>query len=212
MTNSSNNLNTSNGLTRSQGSLPSCPSLSGEMEKVMMSRKISSTSLYEQTNVFSQDSILPSMNRFINSINHMNHVVMVPSKLFDFEAEEQMDANDSKSIHSLGSDDGTLSHSSSVASNLVTFEVPASVSSSPDSVSPQPVAPVTNNITLYDNYRMLMQAKEELLWGSAVSSSLDDSPISAQFRANLRQLNILLTQFAEMADFLTNKYQNLYEN
>ena len=217
MTNSSANLTSVtssaslNGVMKKSGSLSNCPSLSGEMENVI-NRKTSSTSLYEQSNAFSQDSILPNMNRFINSINHMNHVVMIPSKLYDFEGDEPVDSGcDTKSVHSLSSDEGgsSLSHSSSISSNLVTFEVaPSDTANNTSAISSD-----TNGSTLYDNYRMLIQAKEELLWGTSANSEEQvDTHQSVQFRHNLNQLNMLLTQFADMADFLTSKYQTMYEN
>lgn len=181
------------------------------MEKVI-NRKISSTSLYEQSNAFSQDSLLPNMSRFINSINNMNHVVMVPSKLYDQESDEPVEAiSDNKSVHSLSSDDGasSLSHSSSIDSNLVSFEVPSNDSSGalPGNTGHVGV------LTLYDQYRMLMQAKEELMWGTSVNRGEQiDSPLSVQFRSTVNQLNSLLGQFSDMAEFLTTKYQGMYEN
>jgi len=200
-----------------------------EMEKIGIPRKISSISLYEQANLaFSQDSILPSMSRFINSINNMSHVVMIPSKLHDFECEDGGDLNDAKSV---ASDEGsTLSSSSSVSSNLINL-----ANSNPDNLSS------TGQTSLYDSYRMLIQAKDDLLWGFKDQKLMDkskeidqnnnninkddednkenkkdedivDNQIINQFRSNIQQLNTLLNNFSEMAEYIQDKYKTVYEN
>lgn len=200
-----------------------------EMEKIGIPRKISSISLYDQANLsYAQDSILPSISKFINTINSMSQIIMVPSKLHDFECEES-DLNDTKSVSS--DDSSSLSGSSSVSSNLLNL-----ANSNTDN-------PLSNgSTTLYDSYRMLMQVKEDLLWGfkdqklSQSKQNLDqnnnqvkneekenkdekeekddfnDNQIINQFRSNVQQLNTLLNNFSEMAEFLTNKYQTVYEN
>lgn len=199
-----------------------------EMEKIGIPRKISSISLYDQANLsYAQDSILPSISKFINTINAMSQIIMVPSKLHDFECEES-DLNDSKSVSS--DDSASLSGSSSVSSNLLNL-----ANSNTDN-------PLSNGTTtLYDSYRMLMQVKEDLLWGfkdQKLSQSkqqldqnnnqvkdeekenkdekdendLNDNQIINQFRSNVQQLNTLLKNFSEMAEFLTNKYQTVYES
>lgn len=204
-----------------------------EIEKIGIPRKISSISLYDQaTLAYAQDSILPSISRFINSINTMNHVIMVPSKLHDFECEEAGDLNDAKSV---ASDEGSLSSSSSVSSNLINL-----ANSNPEHSS------LTGATSLYDSYRMLIQAKDDILWGfkeekpsskpvvaakevdannnsvnaakeeekenKQTDEELADSQIINQFRSNIQQLNSLLNNFSEMADYLTNKYKTVYEN
>lgn len=204
-----------------------------EIEKIGIPRKISSISLYDQASLaFAQDSILPSISRFINSINNMNHVIMIPSKLHDFECEEAGDLNDAKSV---ASDEGSLTSSSSVSSNLLNL-----ANSNPEHSS------LTGATSLYDSYRMLIQAKDDVLWGFSKDEKLNSKPaakevdqnnnsVSAakedtekenktaeedladnqiinQFRSNIQQLNSLLNNFSEMADYLTNKYKTVYEN
>ena len=200
-----------------------------EIEKIGIPRKISSISLYDQASLaYAQDSILPSISRFINSINNMNHVIMVPSKLHDFECEDAGDLNDAKSV---ASDEGSLSSSSSVSSNLINL-----ANSNPEHSS------LTGATSLYDSYRMLIQAKDDVLWGfkdeklaskpaakevdqnnnsvkpeedkenKTADEDLADNQIINQFRNNIQQLNTLLNNFSEMADFLTSKYKTVYEN
>lgn len=196
-----------------------------EIEKIGIPRKISSISLYDQASLnYAQDSILPSISRFINSINNMNHVIMVPSKLHDFECEDAGDLNDTKSV---ASDEGSLSSSSSVSSNLINL-----ANSNPEHSS------LTGATSLYDSYRMLIQAKDDLTWGfkeekpskpavkevdannnsvedkenKQTDDELADNQIINQFRSNIQQLNSLLNNFSEMADYLTNKYKTVYEN
>ena len=194
-----------------------------EIEKIGIPRKISSISLYDQASFgYAQDSILPSISKFVNTINAMSHIIMIPSKLHDFECEQESDLNDTKSI---SSDDGSLSSSSSVSSNLTNL-----ANSNPENSN------LTNGTTtLYDSYRMLMQAQTDLLWGfkeqhqkqqqqtldqnnnlAAKEENKDDeivdNQIITQFRNNIQQLNTLLNNFSEMAEFLTNKYQTVYEN
>ena len=202
-----------------------CERSQTDKKNSMASRKISSTSFYEESNQCSNESILPSMNRFINSINNMTSVVMFPSKLYDYEGEEEQkkqekekEAMDSKSVHSLSSEEDSLSHSSSVSSNLMSLEstgTNTATASSDDSgiqheqqQQPQQSA----NSSLYDSYRMLIQAKEQLLWGTNARDDEDDSPLSAQFRESLSEMNRLLTQFADLAEQISDKYQNQYEN
>lgn len=198
-----------------------------EIEKIGIPRKISSISLYDQASLaYAQDSILPSISRFINSINTMNHVIMVPSKLHDFECEEAGDLNDAKSV---ASEEGSLSSSSSVSSNLINL-----ANSNPEHSS------LPGATSLYDSYRMLIQAKDDVLWGfnneklaskpaakevdqnnnlkeddkerKTAEEDLADNQIINQFRSNIQQLNSLLNNFSEMADYLTTKYKTVYEN
>jgi len=202
-----------------------------ETEKIGLPRKISSISLYDQANLaFAQDSIIPGISRFINSINNMNQTILIPSKLHDFECEESGDLNDAKSVIS---DDGSLSSSSSVSSNLINL-----ANSNPET------SELSSGTSLYDSYKMLIQAKDDLLWGFKTDHSLDnqkqvtaavvdqnnnemekgqdnstsnkddisDSQIITQFRNNIQQLNTLLSNFSEMAEFLTSKYQTVYES
>jgi len=196
-----------------------------EMEKIGLTRKISSISLYDQANLnYAQDSIIPSMSRFINSINNMSHTILIPSKLHDFECEESGDLNDAKSV---SSDEGSLSSSSSVSSNLINL-----ANSNPET------SPLSNGASLHDSYKMLIQAKDDLLWGfkpqqnETKSTTVDqnnnseekkddedredlndsNSQIINQFRNNIQQLNTLFNNFSEMAEFLTSKYQTVYES
>ena len=202
-----------------------------EMEKIGMTRKISSISLYDQANLsYAQDSIIPAMSKFINSINNMSHTILIPSKLHDFECEESGDLNDTKSV---SSDECSLTSSSSVSSNLINL-----ANSNPEASN------LSTGTSLYDSYKMLIQAKDDLLWGFKADGptldnqqkqqavvdqnnnieekskddkeedkdDLSDNQIINQFRSNIQQLNTLLNNFSEMAEFLTSKYQTVYES
>lgn len=139
-------------------------------------RKISSCSLYSSDhNLYSQESILFALNRFLKSIANMNDTVLVPCKLHDVVDDDQ----DEKSLTSLSSDDGLSSGALSA--------------------------------NLYDNYQMLNEAKEEILWGNNIKqSSNEDCEASPAFQLkyHIQHLQQLLNQFSDVANSITTKYQS----
>lgn len=72
-------------------------------------RKISSCSLHSSDHLYSQDSVLYALNRFLKTISNMNDTVLVPCKLHDVDEDQ-----DEKSLTSMSSDDGV----SSLTANL----------------------------------------------------------------------------------------------
>lgn len=62
-------------------------------------------------------------------------------------------------------------------------------------------------LNLYDAYRLIIDAKENLIWGKDTTLSHDDQ-LSKKFKYHLDSLNALVAHFAELADDLTIKYQN----
>jgi len=118
-------------------------------------RKISSSSLYADNYLISQDSIISSLNRFLQSVENMNEVVMVPSKLHDLKAD---------------------------------LKVNGSVDIS----------------DLYENYKMLVNFKNNILWGTGQSSE----NANPQFKHHLQRLHQLLNQYSDIANHLVNKYQS----
>lgn len=135
-------------------------------------RKISTAAMYDETTTdCGQESILSTMDRFFKSVNTMNSVVMVPSKLVDIDEDASED------------------------------EAPGSSASSTCS---EP----SSNANLYAAYRMLVDAKEDLIWRRDSNFSAEEMEQARQFKHHLEALNGLLTNFAKLADHLTEKYQN----
>lgn len=134
-------------------------------------RKISSCSLYTSDQLYSQESIMFALNRFLRSIANMNDTVLVPSKLHVLD-----DGQDEKSLTSLSSDDGM---SSGLSANL------------------------------FDNYQMLNEAKEEIMWGnnSKVQEPSEATP-GFQLKYHIQHLQQLLNQFSDVANSIATKYQS----
>ncbi|XP_015794088.1 mid1-interacting protein 1-like [Tetranychus urticae] len=89
---------------------------------------------------------------------------------------------DSKSIVSLCSDDGSTSSLGNSSSG---------------------------SGTLHDQYRMIIEAKEDILWGTNLRQpEPSEASISLQFKYHLQQLQQLLNQFADVANHLTAKYES----
>ena len=144
-------------------------------------RKTSTAVMYDATTTnCSHESLVFSIERFFKSVNTMNSIVMVPSKLVDLEddasdSEGSVDMSSTASVCSDGSDDTTSGQQGN----------------------------------LYNAYKMLVDAKEDLVW------SREDAPIpvpelpqAKQFKFHLDSLTSLLSEFSDLADHLTKKYQN----
>ncbi|XP_053203907.1 mid1-interacting protein 1-B-like [Panonychus citri] len=92
------------------------------------------------------------------------------------------DQLDSKSVMSLSSDDGSTSSLGNSS---------------------------TGSGTLHDQYRMIIEAKEDILWGTNLRQpEPSEASISLQFKYHLQQLQQLLNQFADVANHLTAKYES----
>ena len=99
----------------------------------------------------------------------------------------------------------TMSHVVMVPSRLLDVEneeeeVPASNAS--DSSSNSGAEP----LNMYDAYRLLMDAKEDLIWSRDTTLTNSDD-LSKKFKYHLNALNTLVAHFADLADELTVKYQ-----
>ncbi|RWS15229.1 mid1-interacting protein 1-B-like protein [Dinothrombium tinctorium] len=123
--------------------------------------------MYGDTVFCSHESFVSAMERFITSVDRMNHAVMVPSKLHDLE-----DNQDTRSVSSMSSDDGSY-----MGTNL------------------------------YDSYRMLVRAKEDMVWGVSEDNKNPNDPIEIQFRHHLQQLQHMLHQFSDLAEHISNRYK-----
>ena len=127
-------------------------------------------SMYDSRVKSSHESLLANLEKFMKAVNTMSHVVMVPSRLLDIEAEEE----------------AAVSSNASDTSSNSGFE---------------------QQLNLYDAYRLIIDAKENLIWGKDTTLQHDDQ-LSKKFKNHLDSLNALVAHFAELADDLTIKYQN----
>src|SRR6185503_10876768 len=81
-------------------------------------------------------------------------------------------------------------------------EIPSCASSASDDSSNSGF----ESLNLYDAYRVLIDAKENLIWNNSGETSHEDE-LSKKFKYHLDSLNALVANFAELADELTAKYQ-----
>ena len=61
-------------------------------------------------------------------------------------------------------------------------------------------------LNMYEAYRLLMDAKEDLIWSRDTTLTNNDD-LSKKFKYHLNALNGLVAHFADLADELTVKYQ-----
>ena len=155
-------------LSESQQKLRKISSTASLHEENVMKKNIGS--MYENSRVkLSHESLLANLEKFMKAVNTMSHVVMVPSRLLDIEAEEEV----------------AVSSNASDTSSNSGFE----------------------QLNLYDAYRLIIDAKENLIWGKDTTLQHDDQ-LSKKFKYHLDSLNALVAHFADLADDLTIKYQN----
>jgi len=138
--------------------------------------KISASNMYENNHYnCSSESLIYSMERFIKSVNTMDSVVMVPSRLFDVE-DSLSDTEEEQS--------SAASSASSTCSD-------------------------SDQRNLFQAYKMLVDCKEEIIWRRDEDKTEDITSEAQQFKHHLHALNTMLNNFANLADHLTNKYQNM---
>lgn len=140
------------------------------------SRKTSTAVMFDATTTnCSHESLVFSMERFFKSVNTMNAIVMVPSRLVDIEDDD--------------SDEDVSSAASTCSENSATESNPQR--------------------NLFHAYKMLVDAKEDLIWQREDADENNvELPQAKQFKYHLEQLNHLLTEFSDLAEHLTKKYQN----
>jgi len=158
--------------------------LSVEGTKVM--RKISSTASLHEENVMK--TTIASM--YENSRFNTSH--------------ESILSNLEKFLKSVN----TMSHIVMIPSKLMDIEPDEEPETSNSSSNASETSSNSGfeQVNLYDAYRILMDAKENLIWGRDTTLEHDDQ-LSKKFKYHLDSLNSLVAHFAELADELTVKYQ-----
>lgn len=102
----------------------------------------------------------------------------------------------------------TMSHVVMVPSRLLDVEneeeedVPASSASDTSSNSG------LEQLNMYEAFRVLMDAKEDLIWSRDTTLNHNDD-LSKRFKYHLNALNGLVAHFADLADDLTIKYEQM---
>lgn len=64
------------------------------------------------------------------------------------------------------------------------------------------------SVNLYDNYRILVDAKDDLVWRTDVVRLSEGELTREQFKYHLDCLNSIMTHFSDVADHLTKKYKS----
>lgn len=97
----------------------------------------------------------------------------------------------------------TMSHVVMVPSKLVDLESDEEdVSSNASSDGSE------KSVNLYDNYRMLVDAKDDLVWRTDIVRLPESDLTREQFKYHLDCLNSIMTHFSDVADHLTKKYKS----
>ena len=157
--------------------------MAGEKEVL---RKISSNASLHEENVMKKNLVTMYENSRFNT------------------SHESLLANLEKFVTAVN----TMSHIVMVPSRLLDIEP----QEEEDSATSSNASDTSSNsgfeqLNLYDAYRLLMDAKENLIWGKDTTLQHDDQ-LSKKFKYHLDSLNALVAHFADLADDLTVKYQN----
>ena len=97
----------------------------------------------------------------------------------------------------------TMSHIVMVPSKLVDLESDEEdVSSNASSDGSE------KSVNAYESFKMLTDAKDDLVWRTDVIRLPDSEMTREQFKYHLDCLNSIMTHFSDVADHLTQKYQN----
>lgn len=97
----------------------------------------------------------------------------------------------------------TMSHIVMVPSKLVDLESDEEdVSSNSSSDGSE------KSVSAYESFKMLTDAKDDLVWRTDVVRLSDSEMTREQFKYHLDCLNSIMTHFSDIADHLTQKYQN----
>ncbi|RWS24648.1 Mid1-interacting protein-like protein [Leptotrombidium deliense] len=60
---------------------------------------------------------------------------------------------------------------------------------------------------LYDTYKMLVRAKDDIVWGPSETKEIANDNVGQQFRHHLQQLQIMLHQFSDLSEYLSLRYK-----
>ena len=97
----------------------------------------------------------------------------------------------------------TMSHTVMVPSKLVDIE------SDEEDVSSNASSDGSEKSTsAYESYRMLVDAKDDLVWRTDVVRLQFSELTREQFKYHLDCLNSIMTHFSDLAEHLTKKYEN----
>jgi len=184
-----------------------------------VNRKMRKMGSRDETRIFSQQSVLSAMDRFVLAVENMNETVMVPSRLMDMSAMNNTNANEMNTNNSVVPVSAVDLHGFYTMLNSVKTELiwGSRVDNKEQQQQQQRTSPAVisrrlstvSSLSLSDSEPDTESCSES---DSSPDSSLEyddrSSSIACNFRHHLMGLYDVLQQLTDTAEILTCRYQD----